>query len=71
MPLSNKSIQKIAEVLAQEVIDCIQTDTRYSEFMMEVIPDVVSEKLGSHDPKLVSELSICIMDKIYLECVDG
>jgi hypothetical protein len=71
MALSNKTIQKLSNALTSEVIDYIQNDERYTEFMMEVIPDAVSEKLGSHDAELITELSMCIMDNIMLRTAPG
>jgi hypothetical protein len=71
LALSNKTIQKLSNALTSEVIDYIQNDERYVEFMMEVIHDAVSQKLGSHDAELITELSMCIMDNILLRSSPG
>jgi hypothetical protein len=71
MALSNKTIQKLSNALTSEVVEYIENDERYAEFMMEVIPDAVSEKLGSHDAELIAELSMCIMENIMFETAPG
>ena len=67
MALSNSTINKLASALTSEVIDYIYADERWVEFLMEVVPDAVIENIGSIDDDLMYELSICIMDKIYLK----
>lgn len=64
MTLSNKTIQSLAEVLAPEVIDYIHEDERYAEFMMEIIPDAIQDKLGPISVELMNELPMCVMDRI-------
>lgn len=66
MTLSNKTVNALASALAQEVIDCIHEDERYAEFMMEVIPDAITDKIGDIDDDLRTELALCIMDKICI-----
>ena len=64
MSLSNKSTQEIASALVDDVIKYIEEDSRYVDFMQEVIPDAIQSYLGSVDEDLKFELSLCIMDKI-------
>jgi hypothetical protein len=71
MALSNKTIQKLSNALTSEVVEYIENDERYAEFLMEVIPDAVSEKLGSHDAELITELSMCIMENIMFGTAPG
>jgi hypothetical protein len=66
--LSNKALNRMAEALAPEVAEYIFADERWVEFMMEVVPDAVRDKLGELDVEMMVELSQCIMDKIYLKC---
>jgi hypothetical protein len=35
--------------------------------MCEVIPEIVSEKLGSQDMNLVTEIAMCIADNVLLK----
>jgi hypothetical protein len=64
MTLSNKAIQSLAEVLAPEVIDYIHEDERYAEFLMEIIPDAIQDKLGPISEELMNELPMCVMNRI-------
>ena len=64
MTLSNKSIQEIALALVPDVIKYIEEDSRYVDFMQEVIPDAIQSYLGNVDEELKFELSLCIMDRI-------
>jgi hypothetical protein len=64
MTLSNKAIQALAEVLAPEVIDYIHEDERYAEFLMEIIPDAIQDKLGTISSEIMNELPMCVMDRI-------
>ena len=62
--LSTKSTQEIASALVDDVIKYIEEDSRYVDFMQEVIPDAIQSYLGSVDEDLKFELSLCIMDRI-------
>jgi hypothetical protein len=64
MPLSNKTIQNLANVLTPEVVDYIMDDERWVDFLMEIVPDAIQHKIGDVDEDLKYELSLCIMDKI-------
>jgi hypothetical protein len=67
MALSNQTVNKLAIALTPEVINSIYADERWIDFMCEVIPEIVSEKLGSEDIDLVTEIGTCIMDNILLK----
>ena len=67
MALSNQTIFKLADTLTPEVVAYIYEDERWADFMMEIIPDAVQDKLGNVDEDLKYELSLCIMDKIILK----
>lgn len=66
MALSNQTINNLAVALTPEVINAIYGDERWMEFMCEIVPEIVSEKLGSEDTDLVVELAVCITDNILL-----
>ena len=66
MTLATKSIQEIASALVPDVVKYIEEDSRYVDFMQEVIPDAIQSYLGNVDEDLKFELSLCIMDKICL-----
>lgn len=67
MSLSNQTISNLASALVPEVIDYIYEDQRWCEFMHEVIPDALQDKLGEIDEDLKFELAMCIMDRISLK----
>jgi hypothetical protein len=62
--LSNETINNLANALAPEIIDSIMQDERWVEFLQEVIPDLIVDKMGDVDSELVFDLSIMIIDKI-------
>jgi hypothetical protein len=67
MALSEQTISNLASALVPEVIDYIYEDQRWCEFMHEVIPDALQDKLGEIDEDLKFELALCIMDRIGLK----
>ena len=67
MSLSNQTINNLASALVPEVIDYIYQDERWCEFMQELVPDALQEKLGEVDEDLKFELAMCIMDRISLK----
>lgn len=64
MTLSSKTINNLASAMVPEVIDYIYQDERWCEFMQEVIPDALQDKLGQIDEDLKFDLAMCIMDRI-------
>lgn len=67
MALSEQTISNLASALVPEVIDYIYEDQRWCEFMHEVVPDALKDKLGEIDEDLKFELAMCIMDRISLK----
>jgi hypothetical protein len=67
MPLSQNTISKLADALSPEVVAYIYEDQRWCDFLHEIIPDAVQDKLGDVDEDLKFELALCIMDKIILK----
>ena len=66
--LSNKTVIKMAEALAPEVMDNIYCSEQWVTMLHDVIPDIITAKMGKLDDELLYELSHCVMDKIYLKC---
>lgn len=66
MALSNSTIHNLANTLTLEIIDYIYKDERWVEFLMEMIPDALEEKLGKLDENLCVKLSQCIMNNIEI-----
>jgi hypothetical protein len=67
MSLSNSTIKNLSSALILEIVNYIMLDERYVEFLMEVIPDAIVEKLGNIDEDLKMELSMCITDRLYFK----
>jgi hypothetical protein len=67
MSLSNATFNKLADALKAEVVSYILQDERYVEFLMDMIPDAIQEKLGPMDYIVLYELSLCVMEKIELK----
>ena len=58
----------MAEALAPEVMDNIYSSEAFVTMMHDVVPDIITSKMGELDDELLYELSLCVMDKIYLKC---
>jgi hypothetical protein len=69
MALSNSTIKNLSIALTPDVIKEIYSDERWIDFMMEILPEIVSDNLGSEDIDLITEISCCIMDNILLKPV--
>ena len=69
MSLSNSTIKNLSIALTPDVIKEIYSDERWIDFMMEILPEIVSDNLGSEDIDLITEISVCIMDNIALNPV--
>lgn len=67
MTLSNQTISNLASALVPEVIAYIYEDERWCEFLHEIVPDALVNKLGQVDEHLKYELALCIMDRISLK----
>lgn len=60
MALSELTIQRLAEALADDVASYISEDERFMELMMELIPDAIQDKLGNVDDTVAADLSVCL-----------
>jgi len=69
MALSNSTIKNLSIALTPDVIKEIYSDERWIDLMMEILPEIVSDNLGSEDIDLITEISVCIMDNILLKPV--
>ena len=69
MALSDSTIKKLAIALTPEVIVEIYSDERWLDFVCEIIPEIVTKKLGSNDIDLVTEIAMRIQDNIILKPV--
>ena len=70
MTLSNKTTRKLGIALTSEVIDYIYQDERWIDFMHEIIPDAIKEKIGNLNEDLLFELSLIVMENIHMKEYD-
>lgn len=64
--LKNETLMRIADALAPEVAQYVQSQTEYAEFMYKLFEEFLTQKLGQTDPVIVGELSCLLMDRIYM-----
>ena len=70
MTLSHSTTKKLGIALTSEVMDYIYQDERWIDFMHEIIPDAIQEKMGNIDESLLFELSLIVMENIHLKAYD-
>jgi len=66
MALSDRTIQRLADALCDDVASYIADDHRFFDLMVELIPDAIRDKLGDVDDMVLAELSMCISGQIRL-----
>ena len=70
MTLSHSTTKKLGIALTSEVMDYIYQDERWIDFMHEIIPDAIQEKMGNLNEDLLFELSLIVMENIHLKAYD-
>lgn len=70
MTLSNKTTRQLGIALTSEVMEYIYQDERWIDFMYEIIPDAIQEKMGNLNEDLLFELSLIVMENIHLKAYD-
>ena len=68
MSLSNESIEKLVDNIAQDVFHIIKQNPLYKEGVMNPLPSAIQEVIGDTSPELIGELGSRIMDRIGVEC---
>ena len=71
MTLSKSTKQKLGIALTSEVISCILMDDRWMEFTVEIIPEVITEKMGGIDHDLLYDLSQIVLENIRITAYDN
>lgn len=66
MALSPKTFQSLCQVITPEVVEEIFSSDEYVEFMMQMIPNVIQDKMGPLEDELLGELSFMVFDNINL-----
>lgn len=67
MTLSVSTVRKLADTLTSEVVEEILSDQRVIELLHEIVPKTIKNHMGEVDEDLLFELSLCIMDNIYIK----
>jgi hypothetical protein len=70
MALSNKTMSRLADAMAPEVVKYILEDDRWTEFLIELISDAIGAELGLLDGDLHGELAYSISERLLLKHVD-
>ena len=65
--LSDKAYDLLAKSLAPRVANAIQCSDKYIELMLDLVPDLVTTELGEMDDEVLFELSLCVLDQMYLK----
>ena len=66
MALSENTIQRLAEALADDVASYIADDERFFDLIVELIPEAVQDKLGNVDDTVLAELSMSLSGQLRL-----
>ena len=67
MTLSVSTVRKLAETLTPEVVGDILANEKVIELLHEIVPEIIKNHMGEVEEDLLYELSLCIMDNIYMK----
>lgn len=67
MTLSVSTVRKLADTLTPEVVEDILANEKVIEVLYEIVPEIIKNHMGEVEDDLLYELSLCIMDNIYLK----
>ena len=65
--LSDKAYKLLAKELAPKVANELQCSEQFVNLMHEMIPDLITRELGEMDEEVLFDLSLCVMDSLYLK----
>ena len=66
MSLSISTLDKLSDVLIEEVIDYINDDIEYYKFLYSIICTAITDKMGKIDDDVLTELYNRIIGRIEL-----
>ena len=69
MALSQNTIIKLADALADDVVQYITDDESFFDLLVELIPQAIGAKLGDVDDQVAAEISMCISERVRLIAV--
>jgi len=64
MPLSPKTVSKIADALKPEVIEYIYMSEKFTECMQQLVMDAIDDKMGKMDDDLMFDLGMLLFERI-------
>ena len=64
--LSDATIHKLADALFDDALDYVQYDEEYIETVVSVINRFLIDRMGQMDEFLLSEMCVCIFEKINI-----
>jgi hypothetical protein len=67
MALSNKSVNRIASALVEEVAEELVETGEWLEFLHTNVGGIITDKLGQVDDEVLAELIMCVADRIGLK----
>jgi len=67
MPLSNKTVSNIADVLKKEVINHIYENESYASMMQQLVCEALDATMGEMDDDLYFDLAMVLFDSIELK----
>lgn len=67
MPLSNKSVNRIAAALVEEVTEELVETGAWLDFLHTNIGGIITDKLGEVDDEVLAELIMCVADRIGMK----
>lgn len=65
--LSDKAYNLLANTLAPRIANALQCSDAFVNLMHEEVPGLITSELGDMDEETLFELSLCVMDRIYLK----
>jgi hypothetical protein len=67
MSLSNKSVNRIAAALVEEVTEELVETGAWLDFLHTNIGGIITDKLGEVDDEVLAELIMCVADRIGMK----
>jgi hypothetical protein len=64
--LSDKAIKILADNIAPEVIERLQSDEQFIECLHEVIPTLITDIVGECDEVMLFEMALIVFDQMRI-----
>ena len=71
MTFSDSTISKLADAMSRDIADEINEDDRFITMMMDLIVEVITDKMGQIDEDLLYELSSEVFTRLRLHTVNS